>query len=287
MNLLALCRTDDGIQIKRVPVTNGLQTELNAVFTQLESTFREGRPNEADFNGDWKPEEDELLILNATEEADAMFQAASGNMLALPAIDTANFEDENIRALFTSRNQNGNMRLLVQRFTSHQRLNRSFSVFLNNNHFEKLTEPAFTIGNKLTCIIEGGRIKFDSYSNLRMIFNLTEYFQEATDEDIEDFAAHSSLNLENLDAFKEHANQTVRKLVHKIRFEGILDKHTVSEIQQKAQETGLTLNIVDKKISLPQDPKLIRQFLNFLNDNLYEAPLSGQRYVTNSKRAIN
>jgi len=213
-------------------------------------------------------------------------QAVNANALALPSIDIANFDSENIRALFVGVGNDGAKRLLVQRFTARQRLNRRLAVFLRQNNFQRLTDPAFTIGTNLTCIIENGKIKFNSYSNLRMIFDLTNLYEEATDEDIDNFAAHASLNMADLNAFKGQASQTIRKLIHKIGSEGILDQHSVADIQSKAQEAGLALTIANGQIQVPQNQTLARQFLRFLDDSLYEAPLSGQRYVSNSKRAI-
>lgn len=286
MNLLALCKNNNGIEIKRVPLTGPLQTELQAVFGQQETAFRADRPNEVDFDGDWKPDDDELLVLDSTPDADTMLQAVNANALALPSIDIANFDSENIRALFVGVGNDGAKRLLVQRFTAQQRLNRRLAVFLRQNNFQRLTDPAFTIGTNLTCVIENGKIKFNSYSNLRMIFDLTNLYEEATDEDIDNFAAHASLNMADLNAFKGQASQTIRKLIHKIGSEGILDQHSVADIQSKAQEAGLALTIANGQIQVPQNQTLARQFLRFLDDSLYEAPLSGQRYVSNSKRAI-
>ncbi len=286
MNLLALCRNNNGIEIKRVPITNPLQTELGNVFAQQEDAFREGRPNEVAFNGDWKPDDDELLVLDATPDANTMLHAAQGNALAVPVIDIANFDNENIRALFIGVGNNGAMRLLVQKFTAQQRLNRRLAVFLQQNNFQRLTEPAFTIGASLTCIIENNQIKFNSYSNLRMILDLAEFYQEATDEDIDNFVGHASLNIDDLDAFKARANQTVRKLIHKVSSDGTLDNYAVADIQAKAQEMELDLDVQNGQIQVPQNQALAKRFLRFLDDSLYEAPLSGQRYVTNSKMAI-
>jgi len=286
MNLFALCRNNNGVEIKRVPITNPLQTELGNVFAQQEDAFREGRPNEVVFNGDWKPDDDELLVLNATPDANTMLLAAQGNALAVPPIDIANFDNENIRALFIGVGNNGAMRLLVQRFTAQQRLNRRLAIFLQQNNFQRLIDPAFTIGTNLTCIIENDEIKFSSYSNLRMIFDLAQFYQAATDEDIDGFAEHASLNIDDLNAFKAHANQTVRKLIHKVNSDGTLDNYTVADIQAKAQIMELDLDVQNGQIQIPQDQELAKRFLRFLDDSLYEAPLSGQRYVTNSKRAV-
>jgi hypothetical protein len=286
MTLLAYCKTAQGNVVKRIPVTNPVQVGLENLFIDQEATFRNGRPNEVNFDGDWKPDDDELLTLDVTPEVDVLIAAAAGNALALPTIDTANFDAENIKALFTRAGNDGAMRLLVQRFTAQQLLNRRRALLLHNNNFRELTEPAFTLGTSLTCIVENGLIKFDSYHNLRAIIDLTEFYHEATDEDIDQFAAHGSINITDIDAFKNDATQTIRKLVHKVLNSDVLNAHTPQDIQTKAAETGLNLTLQNGVLEVPEDKALARQFFRFLDDSLYEAALSGQRYVTNSKRAV-
>jgi hypothetical protein len=286
MNLLAFCREPNGVTIKRVPVNGALQQPLDQLFLQQETAFRAGRPNEVPFDGDWKPDDDELIVLDNTVEADAMVAAVAGNVLALPMIDTANFETENIKALFVGTNAGGNVKLLVQRFTSAQILNRKFTVLAHNNVFSRLTDTAFSLGSALTCVVENGQIKFESYHNLRAIFDVSEFFAEATDEDIDDFSGHASIEIADIAAFKELATQTERKLIHKLVSTGVLDNHAPQHIQAVAGQTGLAIQIANGRIVFPTEKQEIRRFLRFLDDSLYEAPLSGQRYVTNSKRAV-
>ena len=286
MTLLAYCKSAQGDVVKRIPMTRPVQNRIEAIFSDQEAEFKHGRPNESPFDGDWNPDEDELLTLDVNDEAQALIDAADGNALALPVIDTANFETENIRALFISEGAVGNKRLLIQRFTGRQLLNRRHALLLQNNNFRELSESAFTIGSSLTCVVENGLVKFDSYHNLRAILDLSEFYQEATDADIDGLAAHASLNFDDLEAFKDEATQTVRKLVHKVINSGVLNIHTPQDIQTKAAATGLALTVNNGVIQVPQDKALARQFFRFLDDSLYEAALSGQRYVTNSKRAI-
>jgi len=286
MTLLAYCKNAQGNVVKRIPMTNPVQNGLEAVFLNQETAFRDGRPNEVAFDGDWNPDEDELLTLDVSPEVTAVINVATGNALALPVIDIAHFEAENIRALFTVAGNDGAQRLLVQRFTAMQLLNRKRALLLQGNNFRELSEPAFSIGTSLSCIIENGLIKFDSYHNLRAIFDLTEFYQEATDADIDTIAAHAAINIRDLVAFKDEATQTLRKLVHKVMNSGVLDQHTPQDIQTKAAATGLVLALDNGVLQVPDDKTLAREFFRFLDDSLYEAALSGQRYVTNSKRAI-
>ena len=286
MNLLALCRNANGVEVKRVPVNAALQQPLTQLFHQQETAFRADRPNEVAFDGDWNPDDDELIVLDETAEAAAMIAAATGNVVALPLIDTANFEAENIKALFVKKGADGNTILLIQRFTAAQILNKKFAVFAENNAFRKITDTAFSLATNLTCIVEGGKIKFDSYHKLRAIFDVNEFFAEATDQDIDDFAGHASVEIADVVAFKALSTQIERKLIHKLMTGNVLQDHTPSKIQKMAKKTGLVVTIANGKIVFPTGKQDIRRFLRFLDDSLYNAPLTGQRYVTNSKRAV-
>lgn len=286
MNLLALCRDANGNAIKRIPLNGALQNPVMQIFSDQETAFRADRPNEVAFDGDWNPDDDEILVLDATDEANAMVAAASGNVLALQAINAGNFDTENIRALFVGVNSGAGLRLLVQRFTAAQVLSRKFAVIANNDQFNQITDPAFNLATSLTCIIEGGQIKFESYHKLRAVFDVVQFFAAATDDDIDDFASHASIAVADIPALKGLVTQTERKLIHRLASSGVLDAHTPQQIQTRANATGLVVNLANGQIVFPTDKLEIRRFLRFLDDSVYEAPLSGQRYVTNSKRAI-
>lgn len=286
MNLLALCRYANGIAIKRIPLNGALQNPVMQIFSDQEAAFRANRPNEVAFDGDWNPDDDEILVLDATAEANVMMAAASGNVLALPTINAANFDAENIKALFVGVNAGGGLRLLVQRFTAAQVLSRKFALIASNNQFNQITDPAFNLATSLTCIIEGGQLKFESYHKLRAVFDVIEFFAAATDDDIDNFAGHASIAIADVPALKELVTQTERKLIHKLASSGVLDAHTPQQIQARANATGLVVNLANGQIVFPNDKQEIRRLLRFLDDSLYQAPLSGLRYVTNSKRAI-
>lgn len=286
MNLLALCRDANGIAIKRIPLNGTLQNPIMQIFSDQEAAFRANRPNEVVFDGDWNPDDDEILVLDATAEANVMIAAASGNILALPTINAANFDAENIKALFVGVNAGGGLRLLVQRFTAAQILSRKFALIASNNQFNQITDPAFNLATSLTCIIEGGQLKFESYHKLRAVFDVIEFFAAATDDDIDNFAGHASIAIADIPALKVLVTQTERKLIHKLASSGVLDAHTPQQIQARANATGLIVNLANGQIVFPNDKQEIRRLLRFLDDSLYQAPLSGLRYVTNSKRAI-
>lgn len=282
-NLFAACRTDEeGLIVKRVRVTQPVQQQIEQLFLGQEQAFMQGITEEVDFDGAWKPDANEILSIDMPDEATVFTTAIAANPMSLPDIDAANISDESVRALFVGDAD----RILIQRFAPPQILSRRFSLLLDNNTFKRLEDPAFALDVRLTCLIRGGKIKFKSFHSLRQIIDLFDLYQEATDDVLTEFAGEPVLDVADDDQFKQNADQTCRKLIYAIARSGVLERHSADEIATAAQGVGLEVAVNDGKISVPLDRRGLKQLLRFLDDGLYEASLSGQRYVTNSKRQV-
>jgi hypothetical protein len=69
-------------------------------------------------------------------------------------------------------------------------------------------------------------------------------------------------------------------------FMGERGQSSVDDILEKANGLGLNLEAEGEKIVMPTDKKDIKKLLRFLDDGIYEAPLSTKKYMTNSKRPL-
>lgn len=284
-NLFAACRDTNGNLIaKRIRLDANVQQTIESVFAAQETDFREGIASEIPFDGSWTPDEDELLTIDIPPEAQVFSDTINANAVAVADINTRAFANEGIKALFTGASVNGAMKILVQRFTSQQVLERRFALLQQNNSFRRLTEPAFTLDTSLTCVIEDGKIKFKSQHKLRSIIDMLNIYRAATDQEVQAFAGHASLEVTDINAFVSVTNQVSRKLIHAITNNQTLDTYTPAAIQMAASQTGLVVNLQNGKIVMPEAHADIKALLQFLNECRYCGPLSGQPYVTNSQR---
>ncbi|UXN05113.1 DUF4868 domain-containing protein [Bartonella sp. HY406] len=283
MTLFAYCKTIQGISIKRIPLDNQADQKVSSTFAQQETKFRKGRDVEVAFDGNWKPDSNELITLPATTEVVNLINEVKNNPLSIQQTDLKNFNNEGIKALFV---YDGSSKLLIQRFTSKQILHNKNAFSLSKNSFTEVKAPVFSLDSSIACIVEDNLIKFISYSNLRMIFDLLDFFQAATNNDIDSFANHPSLFISKLDELKQDANQTIRKLIHKVMNDNVLQNCKPNKIVKKAKALKLTLDLTNGQVVVPQDKKLLEQFLRLLDDGLYEAALSKKRYMTNSKKGV-
>lgn len=283
-NLFAACKEDGLLIAKRVRLDATVQQDVEDLFDSQETEFREDVTEEVEFDGSWKPDAEEFLTIDTPQDAEFFEQAIRGNATAVPDLDTDNFPDENIKALFTGRVTNRRAIVLVQRFTSQQVLSKKFSLLQRGNAFRQLTDNAFTFDSKLTCIIEGGKVKFKSLFNLRSIINMTDLYREATADEVRTFGAHRLLHVADMENFLKNTSQTSRRLIQAVSGAGTLDAHTAAEIRSAAARTGLTLNVQRQQIVMPTDKAEIKKVLQFLNESRYLGPLSQRAFVTNSQR---
>ena len=289
-NFFALIKDDSGsCQIKRVRVNQSLQTELIQIFENQRVFFNQGVDTEVTFNGDWKPDSNEVLIIDDIAESQLMADAINANASSFQDMVISNFSNEPIKAIFTGINSNGQTKVFVQKFSSRQALSLNQLPIIKmqpGNTFVKTTDDIFTIDNKLVAIIEGNKTKFKSFHNARMVFNLSEFYKEATDDDLTQMAQHASLEIADLSNFIAEADTQVRKMAHSIESSGLLDNYTANQISTAAANfTDIPVVVNNGKITLPSNKKDLKEVLHFLLEDIYKGPLSGSDYLTNSKRA--
>lgn len=287
-HLFAGCGDAEGaFHVRRVRLAQAVQNALQARFAAQEHAFLAEVTEEVAFEGNWKPDDEELLTVEATAEANAMVAAVAANLLAIPAIDGPGFAAEGIVALFAASEIEG--RILVQNFSSRQILDGGgpLALIYDGDTFKRLSDPVFALGTHLVAIIENSLIKFKSYSNARRVFDIAAFFTEATDEDITAFTQHANIQVADAEVFRGACDQTARRLVHAVASRGTLDQHAPDVIVERAALVGLPIAVnEDGRIVLPTNRRALKILLRFLDDGLYRAPLSGTDYIANSKRPV-
>ncbi len=288
-NFYALCYSDTGLVVKRLRLNAAVRNEMVALFNHQEAAFMDGVDTSVVFDGDWKPEENEILAIDNHPQVAAIIQTVSTNARAVPDVDVTNFLDENIKSIFTAVVRNGNTKLLMQRFTERQVLSKKMVLTFDNNHFNRLQNTSFSLEDRLACLVEDGTLKFKSYHNARGIFDLSEHYVVATDGDIDNFFDPAlPVAVTDVQQFKDDvADQGTRKLIHSVLNRRNISQYTGQQIRTAANNVGLPITLdANGKIVLPLNRKEAKNILRFLDDKLYEAPLSEERYITNSNRPL-
>ena len=283
-NLFALCARDEDYVIKRIPLNPTIQNTIFNIFDTQKENFLRNR-TETPFSGDWKPDDDEILTIPVPDEAQTILNMYNNeSTILMPILDLNEFNDFPIKALFGSVD-NGHT-ILVQKFSQSQYLSRKFSLFLDNSTYNKLDTPTISLDSKLLCVISDGIVKFDNFSNMRCVFDMKGYYQEATNGDIDLFAVLPSICVENVENLKTIANQNIRKRIHNLLRSNVLNDFSATEICNKAQEHGFEnlITVQNDKIALPNDAKEIIKILCFLDEKLYRGVFSELVIMANSTK---
>ncbi len=285
--LYAACRQNGPLSVKHVQLANPIQNQLDVIFQAQEAAFMADINAEIDFTGDWKPDGDELLVARGLAEAQILIAAAAQNAIALPVLDAANFENEGVKSLFTAVGNGAQKKLLLQTFSPQQLLSGRFALLYDGNVFRRLTDPVFSLGAQLVATVDAvGDVRFKSFQMVRRIFDLSQFYQQATDAELNAFCAHASLAIGNAATFVADADEGIRKFVHAIAKGNVLGNHTVADIATHAGAIGFPLTLNGNSIEVPLDRKGAKALFSFLLDKVYLGAMNQQLFITNSNRPL-
>jgi hypothetical protein len=257
--------------------------ELGIEFATQLQAFQTGIVDTIPFDGRYAPDEGELLVIEEFEDVDGLVDAVN-NPLAFDQFDPQIHSLDSVKALFAALDGNANQ-ILIQYFERRRLVAKGFTIFYSGDTFQKMTDAGLALDTKLLAVLEGSDLKFQSFHFLRRVFDLSEYFNEATDEEITSFANHEKLHVEDVAAFIASAGPLVRKKISLIQQSGVLNSVTTEQIVASAQEFNIDVQTnAEGNIVVPSNKTELRRLLRFLDEDYYASPLSQTRYVSNSKR---
>lgn len=289
-NLFAL--TDDPTNRRlRFSLSHEVQAELTAFLRNQEHNFTEQGQDEIPFDGKYKPDPGEVLVITGFDDIDRLADAIE-NPLSIPEVSPTSESFAAIKALFSGYvDNNGVASVLVQHFDKKRVISTSgLSIFHAANVYKKIEGVGLTIDSKLTAILREGALKFHSFHLLRQIFDVSEYYREATDCDIHQFASMACVMVADSSNLIAISDTWVRRKLWLISQSQILEKIPVSDIKAVAAEFHIELKteIEDgaEKIVIPDEKKQLKTILRFLDEDYYKSPLLANYYLANSKRPV-
>lgn len=282
LNLFALT-SDANARILKLPLTAQLQQSITDIFATQFASFNEGITQRVQFDGRYRPEEDELLFIDGYVDEDKLLDAVL-NPLTVTAFDEQVHSLDSIKALFTG-SPDAVPRVLVQIFERRRLIAKGLALFLKGNTFQKVEAGGLTLDSKLLAVLEGNKLTFQSFHYLRRVFAVADFYKEATAAEVVEFASHASLYSADPHSFEKSANSIIRSKIGLILQSGVLNNHTPHQLVAAA----LTFNVhipltADGRIELPDSPADLRRLLRFLDEDYYESPLSQTHFISNSKR---
>ena len=290
-NLFALVDDEDA-PIRRIPLTAALNAELAQLFAEQQAALLNDRQPIA-FTGSYNVDEGEIFTIADYPLPPAIGQAI-GNPLTCPVLNL-NTETYRIKALFSGTWTAANKTVNFQVFDAGKLLKRGFTLIGSGDTYKKLEEPGLMLQDKLTAHFHNGTLHFSSYHNTKRFLDLADYYREATDTDLDDFAATDLFTFEDEASFKEQADSIIRKKIALLQKNEVLKDLTVADIQTVAnnfnaelpEEHHITIMVNDDgKLVIPEDKKQLKELIRFLDEDYVTAPLTKRKCLTNSKQYL-
>ena len=282
--LLALCGDKRDLSVKEVPLSASAQDDVVAAFRQQEVAFREGQ--EMPFDENWLNEGDEIATSPIPADVPVFGEILRSTGTSLAPIDSGNLDE--IRGLAVKVNDAGRERILVQLFATSQSLSRPWlvSLLFERDTYTRLESPGFRLDDKLVCIVEDGLIKFRSLHNLSRVIDTSTIFSAATDGEVRSFATDYSnlFEIGDVGGFVADTSRNARKYMASLARSGVLRDHTAQTLHEASDGTRLEIEVRDGKVVMPTRSGGITELMRFLNDGRYVGPVSGNAFITNSRR---
>lgn len=290
-NLFALV-DDEDVPIRRIPLTVALNDELAHLFADQQVAFL-GDKQPIVFTGSYNVDVGEIFILEDYPLPPKISQAI-GNPLTCPVLDLTT-ETHRIKALFSGIWSANTQTVNFQVFDAGKLLKRGFTLIGSGETYKKLEEPGLMLQDKLTAHYHNGTLHFSSYHNTKRFLDLADYYREATDTDLDAFAATELFAFEDEAGFKEQADSIIRKKIALLQKNEVLKNITVADIQNVAanfnaelpeeHHVNITVN-EDGKLLIPGNKKQLKELIRFLDEDYVTAPLTKRKCLTNSKQYL-
>ena len=134
-------------------------------------------------------------------------------------------------------------------------------------------------------VLDGSKLYFKSFFFAKRVFELSDYFREATDQELVNFNHHPTFNPIEDDKLKTIANQNMREKVFEIEKSGVLNSLDIKKFIAYAQLADLDVTVKDGKINIPKNKDSLKRFLSLLREDYYYGNLQNRIYLSTGKRS--
>lgn len=288
--LFALIETKNkSIQVKRISEDHASQQAIDATFSTAANELKRDKLSIA-FDGKYTPQADDLEILMIENYSLPMeIQNALINPQGLEVYAPVYGTLPPIKALFVGKRtvDNGKNLFCVafQKFRRDQYITAArHHLLFSNNTFVKDSRVGIVVGISVDCVLEDNTLYFASYYFAKQILDLSVYYRIASSQDVSDFVNCDIISMDSATEFVDAADTWERRKIASINDSGVLQNFTAAEIKTLGGQSGVTIEVVDKKIILPKDKAERRIVLGFLDEEVYRGAFSQTVFQTNSKR---
>lgn len=266
--------------IRKVLLTDEAVRDIVALWEPSYTKFVSDEITEVAFDGSYKPDKDEVLYVTMglpDSFADIPDNTNNYNEVAIPG--------DSIKTICLYHDGN----YYFQNFMNNYILKTSnIPLIWSGDTFKKFDEQkAFTIEETVNAIYHNGKLYFRSYASARQIFDLSAFYTEATNADIDNVFGNDVFAGTDCEWMKENSDSVMRKQIKSIEDSGILAglNVTTKKFKSWAKKAGIPEGVYNTgNLVFPKNKKGCKVILSFLNDDIFEGHFTKSIYLSNSKR---
>ena len=271
---------DDG-RICRFNIDEAALQAVVNLLVSLRNRFVGDGVEAVAFNGQYKPDDMEVLYVDM--QLPDSFAPIPGNTYEINLI---NFEEgDKVKVLGLYHDGDYYFQCFANRFICKR--NR-IALTKSRNTYQQLNDPfAFTVEEAVHAFYHEGRLYFRSYTYAKQIFDLSQVYTEATNQDIEDLFDCDLFAGTDCEWLKNNADSQMRKQITLLKNSGLLDVIDVNkkEFKKWAKKANIPSAVYETRhIVFPRNKKVCKMVLAFLNEDIFKGAFSEKVYQSNSKR---
>lgn len=284
-SVMVMLQNNGKIEVCKLETDRQTQAAICQSYAEAYRMMLEGKEY-ISFDGKYSPDEDEALCVH-NFALDGVIRDAVETPAGIDTFVPNETNKDKIKAVFVGEICDGKMVAAFQKFKKEQYISvKGINLFFDKETFVQEKRYGISISDEIDCIYEDGNLLFTSFFMARQIFNLMEYYREATQREVERFAQMKELALDNTENFIGQADSRIRRKIASIIDSGVLEKFSARDIQKIGKQTGIDIEIRDKKVVIPSDKNRMKKILGFLDEDVYKGSFSNAIYITNSKRSV-
>lgn len=278
------------LEIFRLEVDADTQKSICTVFSEATADLTSAKTKIV-FDGSYKPLDDEYLSIENFQLVDEIKDAIR-NPIGVTKYQKINGTFPEIKAIFVGERietkDTEKFIVAFQRFKKEQYISTNFfNLFFDQETFRREKNFGISISENIDCLFTETELQFTSFYYARQIFDLSDYYRSATEQEVESFTSSDRLSIEDSVSFKAMANTWIRRKIAMINDSEVLTNYTAAKIKSLAKTVGIDVSVENKKIVIPNDKEKVKIILGFLDEEAYKGPFSQNTYLANSKRQVN
>ncbi len=284
--LFAITIKKDQTTLLKVPLNQDESDKLSRSWGPLQSSFYPDGCNKIGFLPGYTPELEEIF-------SDKPYNLPNG-FLGMDEYDNLDTfvilrTNNNLKGFVASINSEKDGRILLfQRFAKFQIIRPGFSLTDISGTFSVFDKPSVTFRRSLDAIYNTREreLYFRNYHNVKGFLPMKSVFREATEDDVKRMLTGKNLVAEDIESTLNNLDNRMIEQFSLLDQSNVLETRSIGEIKEIARPYKVDIEVIDNKVVLPAKRKAAKDVLMALNDNFYTGPMSGNKFVANSKRII-